>query len=213
MTRNSGRALALACLFSIWYAQSASAQNTANCGDASSKIITSAQFYLSGELSDSLNYIANMRAGGDSSRFMLWFGSTDSTIVDRVQKMVQEVYEGVQAVTYNCDCPRTDWIAYVDPEDATFQIHMCRAYFDNFASGNMNMHVLAHEISHFLGARDCTNPVSNGPCCYGLNNPGGCSSADPIPNTPALAQMLAASDPATASVNAYNIGFFVSNGQ
>lgn len=199
--------LALACLF----AGSARAQTTVNCGQPSKDIITAAQFYTAGELSDALNYISAMRSGGDSARFVRWFGSTDAAIVDRVAKTLDGVYRGLTALPYNCDCRVADAIAYADLNAS--QIVLCRPYFDSFGMGAMTMSTVVHEISHFLGTRDCMKPLSSGECCYGVNKPGGCSGPDEVPNTPERARMFATSSPDLASRNAYNIGWFVSNGQ
>lgn len=182
----------------------ASAQDTIDCGESSQGVITAGQFYAAGEVSDALNYIANMRDGGDSARFVAWFGSTDAAIVDRVERTLEGVYSGLSEITYNCNCPEgmSNTVAYVKLSEPGFQIHVCRAYFDDFGMGAMVMSTIVHEISHFLGTRDCMKPVSQP-----------CASGDPVPWRTQDARNFALSNPDLASRNAYNIGWFVSNGQ
>jgi hypothetical protein len=57
--------------------------------------------------------------------------------------------------------------------------------------GAVVMSAIVHEISHFLGTRDCMKPLSQGACCYGVDSPGGCSGPDSQPRTPEDAQMFA----------------------
>lgn len=209
----TSQALALATLSTVFFAHAASAQNTANCSEDQKGLITSAQVSIGLGLLDASNDIGAMQNGGDASKFLRWFGSTDDAIVDRVLDTLQSVYGGIDEITFNCDCTRTDAYAFVYPDDTTFQIYMCPPWFDSFRGGNLQMSTIVHEISHFLGTRDCTKPVSSGDCCYGgTNDPPGCMGADPVPSSPAAAQSLAASDPDTASTNAYNIGWFVTDG-
>jgi hypothetical protein len=195
-----GILLALACA----RVGTVSAQDTIDCGDASEGVITAARFYAAGEVSDTLNYITDLRNGGDPARFVAWFGSTDSAIIDRVERTVEGIYSGLSEVTYNCNCPEgtSNTVAYVKLSEPGFQIHVCRAYFDDFGMGATVMAVVAHEISHFLGTRDCMKPVSQP-----------CASGDPVPWTPEDARRFAINSPDLASRNAYNIGWFVSNGQ
>jgi hypothetical protein len=202
--------IALSWLAITVFVRSAEAQNTSDCDDTQKGVISAAQYYTGMQLLGAGDYIGTMKSGGDSTRFEYYFGSTDSAIVDRVEQTLYGVWQGIDDVTYNCSCTEIDANAYVRPNDPKFQIFVCPPYFGAFAAGDMQMTTLIHEISHFLGTRDCTKPLSNGACCSDVDQPAGCTGPDPVTgNSPAAAHRLAMNDPDTASHNAYNIALFV----
>jgi hypothetical protein len=209
--------LAIATL-SAGLTDTASAQTTVDCDERQKGIIASAQYYTGIGLLLAGDYLDSVREGGDDTRFRTWIGLSDdeelnAEIIDRVAETLEYVYQGIDDITYACDCMIPGTNAFVRTPDPTFQIHMCTRYFDVFEMGDMQMSTIIHEISHWRGTRDCTKPESEGACCYGTpSDPPECMGADPTPNSPDAAQDLAADDPVTASNNAYNIAWFVTEG-
>lgn len=199
MTTRTGLAV-LAASTLMYMTAIASAQTTANCSDSDLPRIQAAQLLGGLELLTTSNFIGELRRGsGDPTRFDYWYGSHAPDILERVDMLVGSVGSGIDDITYNCACDAAHMgdYAYVFPRDSTFQIYVCPLFFSGADINDAAVGTLVHEISHFLGTVDCMKPDLM------------CSSSDPVPGSANDAHNFAQSDPTTASWNAYNLNYFV----
>jgi hypothetical protein len=170
-----------------------------NCDDDRINTIVAAAYTAQLRLMGAGQDLANIRNGGDASRFETWFGPATSEHVDDVQAVLYAAWQGGMAnATYLCGqslgCSDPSAIAWSEHGSAlgdspTYGVYICDPFWD---LGNIDQaDALIHEYTHLYGTRDFT------------------AEENTLGNTwQDVAKAVAQRDPDAAISIAYNFGFY-----
>jgi hypothetical protein len=144
--------------------------------------------------------LANIRDGGDASRFETWFGPATSEHVDDVEAVLNAAWQGgMPNAHYVCDgntlgClgPTSNaWSTHGSAlgNDPNYAVYICDSFWD--LSNIDQADALIHELTHLYGTRDFTDPELTLGKTY-----------------QDVARAVAQRDPDAAVSIAYNLGYY-----
>jgi len=105
---------------------------------------------------------ASAAGGGGGAYYATWFGTSDSSRLAQVKKVVTAVNSARSKSTISFDCKpdlcEPGVFAYVFPADKSFVVHLCSAFWSSSSTGTWDSQAgtIVHELSHFdaIGGTD-----------------------------------------------------------
>jgi hypothetical protein len=144
----------------------ARAQSSDDCDQQQLDTLSSALLVAGFKFIGAGNDIANIRQGGDTSRFEYWFGPASDDRVNHVEEILMQAYYGPLAdATYVCTptlfCLDPTIAAWVDHGSKVHTVHLCPVYFTS-SFDEVQVGTLVHEFTHFYNTRDLEANEVNG---------------------------------------------------